>query len=166
MQFGEWLKHHRKQLRLTQRDLAERTGISFSYISTLEREQPHSITGKSIQPKRDVVESLARAVNGNVEEALHAAGYATTTPTKPQTLPELVAALESLGIETPLMYDDLPTDDDGEAFREVVERIWLDVELVTKRLASRREAVIERERIAADLRGEVVARIEPAKKAA
>lgn len=88
--FGQWLRRHRTDLGLTLREVAERTGLSFSYISALERQQPHSITGKDITPTREKVVLLARAVQGNQDEALTAAGYAPSKPlTKPTTIPVL-----------------------------------------------------------------------------
>lgn len=101
--------------------------MSFSYVSTLERDQPHSTTGKEVKPTREKVLALAKAVGGDIDEALLAAGYAPKTITRrPETIPELVAALEQLGIEAPQPYGGYPKDDDGEGYREVVERIWLD----------------------------------------
>lgn len=169
MTFGEWLRQKRKALRLSQTDVANRAGVSFAYVSAIERGQKHSITANPILPKRETIEVLAKAVGGDIDEALLLAGYAPKKPvTKPQTLPELVAALEALGIDAPMMYDDLPADQDGEAFREVIERIWLDIELVLKRTQSamHREEQAEREAITRELASPIVARITPAKKAA
>ena len=75
--FGEWLRRHRKQLDLLQSEVARRAGVSTSYISTLERSQKHSITGAELVPDRDKVTAIAKAVNGNANEALRLCGYAT-----------------------------------------------------------------------------------------
>ncbi len=77
--FGKWLYQNRKDQGLTQLQVAERAGLSFSYVSTLERMQPHTLTGKKILPTRERVEALAKAVNGNVDEALRLCGYAPAT---------------------------------------------------------------------------------------
>lgn len=78
MSFGKWLREHRKKADLTLKDVAARARLSFSYVSTLEREQPHSLTGGEILPTRAKVEALAKAVGGDVSEALALNGYAST----------------------------------------------------------------------------------------
>jgi transcriptional regulator with XRE-family HTH domain len=93
--FGVWIREHRKKVKMTQLDVAKRCGLSYSYISTLERNQPHSLTGKPILPTRDKVALIAKAVNGDADEALALCGYASSVPqTRPQTIPELIEALE------------------------------------------------------------------------
>lgn len=79
---GSWLKQHRKNKGLTQRQVADRAGVSFSYVSTLEREQAHSITAKLISPRRESVVALAKAVGGDVDDALGLAGFAKTSEPK------------------------------------------------------------------------------------
>jgi transcriptional regulator with XRE-family HTH domain len=76
MTFGEWLRRHRKQLGLTQPETAERAHVSTSYVSTIERGQPHSITGGVIRPEPEKVIALAKAVEGDPDEALQLCGYA------------------------------------------------------------------------------------------
>jgi len=41
MQFGERVRQHRTQRELTQRDLAEKIGVSDTYISKVENENLH-----------------------------------------------------------------------------------------------------------------------------
>jgi transcriptional regulator with XRE-family HTH domain len=132
MSFGEWLRDHRKRADLTQRDVAKRAGLSFSYVSTLERKQPHSITGNEVLPTREKVIALAKAVEGDVNEALRLTGYAAEIE-PPKTLPELIQALERLGLPIPQMYGGYDVDDDGEGFQELLDRIRLDLEMVMKR---------------------------------
>lgn len=74
--FGQWLKSHRQQLDLYQSHVAKKAGVSTSYVSNIERTQPHTVTGRPIHPERDKVIALAQAVEGNVDEALLLAGYA------------------------------------------------------------------------------------------
>lgn len=74
--FGLWLLNRRKQARLTQGQLAERAGISTSYVSTLERGAAHHLTNAPPQPKLDIVDSLARALGATINEARLEAGYA------------------------------------------------------------------------------------------
>ena len=80
--FGKWLLRHRKALDFKQEDVATRAGISISYVSTLERDQPNTSTGDSIRPEPDVVENIAKAVNGDVAEALAFFGYASREAVK------------------------------------------------------------------------------------
>lgn len=67
---------------MLQKDVARRAGVSVSYVSTLERGQPHSITGADLTPERRKVVALAEAVGGDVSEALALCGYASDTSAK------------------------------------------------------------------------------------
>lgn len=78
--FGKWLLEKRKAAKLTQGQLAQKSGISTSYVSTLEREQKHTVTNVTPQPAADVVESIARALGVPVDEARLLGGdYGHTT---------------------------------------------------------------------------------------
>lgn len=74
--FGEWLRTSRKNKGWTQDQLRQKSNVSSSYISTLERSQPHSVTGASLRPEPKIVTALAQALGENVDEALRLAGYA------------------------------------------------------------------------------------------
>ncbi len=76
MRFGEWLYSKRRELRLTQGELARRAGISTSYVSTLERGQPHALTNASPQPAPDVVEAIAKVLGEDIDAVRVLAGYA------------------------------------------------------------------------------------------
>jgi len=139
MTFGKWLTEKRNDARLTQVQLAERVGISANYISALERDEPNARDGSPRRPRVDKIDRLAKALNVSPDEARLAAGYAPKTLTrKPETIPELVEALAQLGIEAPQPFGGYPNDPDGEGFREVVERIWLDIQMVNNRLTKGR----------------------------
>jgi transcriptional regulator with XRE-family HTH domain len=107
MGFGKWLKEHRNKADMTLKDVAARSGLSFSYVSTLERDQPHSLTGKSIRPTPEKVRVLVKAVGGDIDEALQLAGYAGQSS---------AGFLFRLGPDTG--WDDL-TDAQKEAVREL-----------------------------------------------
>jgi transcriptional regulator with XRE-family HTH domain len=127
--FGKWLLRHRKALNMTQSDVAKRSSVSVSYISTIERDQPHSITGEDITPDREKVEALAKAVGGDVGEALHMAGYASTNE-KFHNLPDFLyqidwqkfspTALNEIKsfIEFKATYEALPLIKNGEVLQE------------------------------------------------
>lgn len=68
---GKYIKDSRQQKDLSQRDLADLTGISFSYVSALER-------GKHI-PSRDKLIKLAEVLNLDQDKLFTLAGYATGT---------------------------------------------------------------------------------------
>ena len=141
MAFSEWLKQARDDRKLSLRELARRTNgaCTFGYLSQLE----NSRGGKKgvYQPDIEIVDALAKALDKNIDEARLAAGYAPTFQTSPpQSIPELIEALERLGIEAPLLYGGYPDDPDGEGFREVLERIYLDIQLVVTRLQKGRKA--------------------------
>jgi transcriptional regulator with XRE-family HTH domain len=73
---AEWLKKARKQSGLKQEELAEKAGISKSYVGHLENARPHNITGVRPSPSPDIIEALAVAMNTDVDKALLIAGFA------------------------------------------------------------------------------------------
>jgi transcriptional regulator with XRE-family HTH domain len=83
--FGEWLYQHRKAAGLSQDDLADQADCSKNYISRLERDLPHGVTGAPPQPSRKIVEALGVALGVPAIEALRAAGYASDPDFDPNT---------------------------------------------------------------------------------
>lgn len=73
--FADWLKSARKKAGLTMEALADKVSVSKQYISVLERGEPHALTDKPVTPKRELVQSLAKALGGDENEALISAGY-------------------------------------------------------------------------------------------
>jgi transcriptional regulator with XRE-family HTH domain len=126
--FADWLRKHRKALGLLQSDVAKRAGVSTSYVSTLERGQKHSTTGADLKPERDKVKALAKAVRGDVDEALLLCGYAPPNHGQPpRNVLEFVRALEALGVSHIEMFggpDVLAkmTPDDFESILSEVRR--------------------------------------------
>lgn len=86
MDFGQWLNQKRLEKHLTQAKLAAAAGLSTSYISTLERQAGHHITGATPQPTADAVEKIAKALGENIDEVRLIAGYAPTKPILPTGL--------------------------------------------------------------------------------
>ncbi len=81
MSFGKWLSEKRIAANLTQEQLASRvSGVSISYISAIEREEPNSRDGSPRRPRVEKVDALARALGADVSEARLAAGYAPAVP--------------------------------------------------------------------------------------
>jgi transcriptional regulator with XRE-family HTH domain len=69
LSFGEYIRDLRKQLRLTQRDLASRVGIDVGYISKIEAE-------KVPPPSEKVIERLASVLGADKDQLMILAGKA------------------------------------------------------------------------------------------
>lgn len=65
--FGQWLRAARAEGRITQQALADRAGLSRSYLSDLER-------GRGVRPTLPTLDRLAAALGTSNLEALWAAG--------------------------------------------------------------------------------------------
>lgn len=94
--FGAWVKRHRKALRLTQGQVAKRAGVSTSYISSIERRAPHSQTGVPVRPERDTILQIAKAVGGSADEALVICGL---LPVAERTIPEAIRIISFDGLD-------------------------------------------------------------------
>ena len=68
MNFGGKVKDLRKQRRMTQRDLAEKLRVNFTYISKIEN-------GKlDVLPSEDLIRRIAQILGANSEDLLDLAG--------------------------------------------------------------------------------------------
>lgn len=67
--FGETLHFQRRRKGLTMRELAKRTGVSYTIISLLER-------GKRPGVSFDVIVRLARALDMSIDDAICGLGFA------------------------------------------------------------------------------------------
>lgn len=75
MTFGDWLREQIKKAGLSNAEVARRTGLSPTYIGNLVRDHsPNTKKGKG-RPSEFTVEKIAKAVNGNLNTALTAAGF-------------------------------------------------------------------------------------------
>ena len=66
MRFGKRVRHLRKARNLTQRELAVRLGVSFTYISKVENEKLHF----GDFPSEKFIHKLADALNADEDELL------------------------------------------------------------------------------------------------
>lgn len=122
--FGKWLLRHRKALDLKQGEVAARAQVSVSYISTLEREQPHSTSGEEIKPDRDKIARIAKAVGGNVNEALRLTGYAPKEDFNyPQTYEELMEVLKKYGICSLGLTEERMNKIDPEYYKSIIQHM-------------------------------------------
>jgi transcriptional regulator with XRE-family HTH domain len=143
MGFGASLRARRKAARLTQQQLADKVTsrgyrITGAYISMIEREYDKTRSGEPTRVNRDFVKIAAPLLGWSTDEALMEAGYASSIQ-KPRTLGELITALENLGLPVPELFGGWQLDEDGEGFEEALERIYLDLQLVMKRLNQGRQ---------------------------
>src|SRR5699024_807470 len=64
---GEWLRHARKEQGLSQRALADRSGLSRSYVCDIER-------GRGAEPSLTTLDKLAAALGASRADLMRAAG--------------------------------------------------------------------------------------------
>lgn len=64
MTFGEMLRHLRKQHHFSQRELAERLGVSFTYLSKLENNRMER------PPSEEFIRNLARELDADADKLL------------------------------------------------------------------------------------------------
>jgi len=76
MTFGQWLKQSMEKASLSRADIAKRSGYTHTYITNLLADENPSAKGGKAQPSRIAVKRICRAAEGNLDEALIAAGYA------------------------------------------------------------------------------------------
>ncbi len=75
--FGEWLYDARRRAGLSQEKLAEKADVSKNYISIIERDHPHPVSGTLPSPSRKVIVALASALGEPEQIALQLAGYSS-----------------------------------------------------------------------------------------
>jgi transcriptional regulator with XRE-family HTH domain len=75
---GPKVRQLRKNHGLTQAELAKEIGVDASYIGHIE-------SGRTREPSRQIIGSLAHALHVPVEELLEAAGYLPAKPKRPLT---------------------------------------------------------------------------------
>lgn len=80
MSFGVLLKRWRKAKGLTQQELANKARVNISYVSNLERDFSATSRSGTPQPSVELVDTLARILGVNADEARLAAGYAPNNP--------------------------------------------------------------------------------------
>jgi transcriptional regulator with XRE-family HTH domain len=67
MEFGQRLRNLRKQKNLSQRDLAARVGIDFTYLSKIEG-------GRLDPPSEVIIRRIAQELDANEDELINLAG--------------------------------------------------------------------------------------------
>lgn len=69
MFLGDLIKKYRDVHRISQRDFAKKSGLSYTYISALEKNKDYR-TGKPISPTLETVKSVAKGLDVSVDEIL------------------------------------------------------------------------------------------------
>lgn len=59
---GDWVRIKRKSRGWTQDELAEASQITKGYVSAIERNAPHSLTGKPTTPSVEILDRIAAAL--------------------------------------------------------------------------------------------------------
>lgn len=125
---------------MTQSALAKRVGVSVSYISALERDEPNAVDGSPRRPRVEKVEKIAKALNADMDEARLAAGFAPLHPRngKPETLAELLDRLTELGVDNVHFADhDALRDATPEELQDVLDAVQLAIEVTLRRQNAR-----------------------------
>ncbi|EGQ27531.1 XRE family transcriptional regulator [Sporosarcina newyorkensis 2681] len=73
--FGEQIRQLRKSKKLTLRNLAEKSNLSYSFIASLEKGR--------YNPSRESIYSIAKSLDADVNELLMLAGF---LPDQPDTI--------------------------------------------------------------------------------
>lgn len=136
--FAKWLSDaYRRSSFKRIRDLARAVDSNPATISRLMNAAPQTLTNKPSKPKLQLVKKLAEALEADEGEGLFYAGHIIygRPNKKPQNFAELVAALESLGIDMPIGEWDIEdaenyTEDD---FEELKQRIAMDTDITIRR---------------------------------
>jgi transcriptional regulator with XRE-family HTH domain len=135
--FGEMVRVARLEKGWSQRELARRSKKSATYITYIESGRNPSAADNVFKPSRDAVEAISRALGLNMDEALMAAGFAPDnqiTLRKPQTLDELIDALEQLGISNLMFHEhDRLRTATPRQLQEVLDAVKLAVQLIIAR---------------------------------
>jgi len=87
MNFGEWLKKTRKKMGISQEKLAELADVggyryTGAYISNIERGYDKNKKNEPTRPDKDLVISIAKVLNADVDAALILAGHAPISEIK------------------------------------------------------------------------------------
>jgi transcriptional regulator with XRE-family HTH domain len=68
MSFGNTIKKLRKELKMTQRELSDKLGVNFTYISKIENEK------LDVPPSEELIRKMAGILEADPEELLDMAG--------------------------------------------------------------------------------------------
>ncbi len=107
---GSMIKVARKQMRLSQDDLANAVNISKAYLSQIEMAKPHAVTGKSIRPTEKVLDRIASVLALPPNELRRCAGFASL---ESQSISEVTPDVPQWN-SMQYIYDALPKDDQEE----------------------------------------------------
>lgn len=119
--FGSMVSKRRIELNLSQRELAKRIHKSATYINYVEQGKNPAARSGTFRPTVDAVDSIAKVLSLDINEARLAAGYAPLDSTihQPDTIRELMEALYKLGIVDHIELDRNDLDDSPESLERL-----------------------------------------------
>ena len=88
MDFKDYLKKKRKEAGITQKELAKRSGVSYSYLTKLE-------AGEQTNPTYEVLEALGKVLGGPLG-AVYDFGSVTDQPALTNPIDRITAAVDKL----------------------------------------------------------------------
>jgi PAS domain S-box-containing protein len=123
MTFGQRLRELRKAKSMTQRELAEKTGISFAYVSKLE-------TGAMPPPREKIILTLAKVLDANHADMDELFGLAKKMPSdlREQIDTEMIRRLRSFEDEKETRIHAIATSEQwiDELQASEIQRTWLE----------------------------------------
>jgi transcriptional regulator with XRE-family HTH domain len=123
MTFGQRLRELRKAKSMTQRELAEKTGISFAYVSKLE-------TGAMPPPREKIILTLAKVLDANDADMDELFGLAKKMPSdlREQIDTEMIRRLRSFEDEKETRIHAIATSEQwiDELQASEIQRTWLE----------------------------------------
>lgn len=126
---------------MSKSELAKRIGKSRAYVTDLANGTASTQSGQ-YRPKPEVLAALAKHLQVPEVDVLNAAGYnaGTVRTSKPSTLPELLEALDNLGIE--IEWATIKNNFDGytpDDFEELKEQIAANAGVKIRRVINKKE---------------------------
>lgn len=120
---------------LAKRVSAHGATVSPAYISNIERSYYKKLSGEASRPRLQAVDAIAQALGVPRDEARLAAGYAPETTGPPQTVTDLLKAIERLGVEGIMFHDEEKLHElDAEQLQGILNSIRTVVEMDLARL--------------------------------
>jgi SOS-response transcriptional repressor LexA len=138
---GDFVTAKREKLRLSQSELAERAGVSHTYINQIERGVNPS-TGKPISPTMQTLRKLAKGLQEDVDVLWRLAQGEMPLPLPPRTKQEIEERLHALRQELEATEDinDLPRI---HAEMKKLKKMAADIDLIVERPPTPRERETE-----------------------
>jgi transcriptional regulator with XRE-family HTH domain len=123
---GVVLKRVREDLKLSMREVARRSGLSYSYISTLEAGK-HPKTKAPINPSPDVLKRLSEVYHCSYETLMEKAGYIQPDQEKDLTKEQNALILQHLIEEAAIPNLDLANEENRQKMLTLIKMVNWDI---------------------------------------